>query len=475
MATDGPSNPDLFSNAALPAVDGFADSHILAAKKLKYSNYYDHKIDEIRAFFDEENFEVADVLFDYLLELKEGKIRKNGYIPDHGHEIDQLLPLITSLKNGELSEKRAEVEAQYGSVEKWICGTIGHDIGEDFNVFPQDLVDELQKRLIAKHGAVSEKNEALVQRAKRSMERLTHYRKFSFENFVKLTGVNLETLDTDIRPGETIPMEEFKPFFADRTQVLSDNIQNLQVFATWEEDRNEPRIIVTRYGMSPESISPENQQLGSDWYLYIMTLLKSGVGAEDDPFDFLVKMNDRVHGLSTRIAIIPFSARSLDHYLDLTELLFSDLDAANLFVNHLYKDSPLSSTALSIDRMMKAAYTGARIFNSFHPDIFVAGGKGISIDNLEQCQDGIKVSLIRLQNCGEYMNEFYGLVDRESYPPAMQLRDFRNVRQTDLRPSHAFLYDMIRAAYAECGPETRKHIIKPEALIGPDSSPVIPV
>ena len=485
--------------------------------------YYDYQAQRIEKFFEDEGFEVAGALFDYLKELKAGKWRKNGFVPDIGHEIDQIIPLMTSLmhddlesrradieqKYGSLKEwfytiygnrkdvlwdlekeyggsvekwfcatqsglkdRRAEIEAQYGSVEKWFCSIIGHDIGEDFNVFPQELVQKLREGLIQKHGYVTEPNEELIQRSARSMERLTHYRKFSFDEAKEITGYDLSRLK--LNPGEVVPLDDLKDVFwakmgvdnADQFGLV--NRKRLQVFATWNEKRNRPEVIVTRYGRSKEDTPAEDIRHGPSWTSYIDTQAISELTGEDDPYDLLAKMGDRVHGIATRIAVIPFSVKSYDKYLDETSLLFREFNAANMTLKELYPNTPLAPELKSLDSMMGALHTVSKVYVANHPDKNPDGERGISPEDImDDLKPFTPVNRLYLSPFGENMNTFYKHTDKMSHPVYLLMRDLRSAHHPDFVSSHRDLYNYFRDGLIEAGGEDIAQLIKPRPLEPP--------
>lgn len=495
-------------------------SQILAQKHAERREtslqYYEHQAQRIEKFFEDEGFEVAEVLFQYLKELKAGKWRKNGFVPDIGHEIDQILPLMTSLMHDDLEsrlatiekehgtleewfhttygdrkdvlwdvekeyggsieewfcatqsglkDRRPEIEAQYGSIEKWFCSIIGHDIGEDYNVFPQDLVQRLREGLIQKNGYVTEPNEALIQRAGRSMERLTHYRKFSFDEVENITGYDLSTLN--LKPNEKIPLDELQDIFWEKMGVDNAdqfglvNRKRLQVFATWNEKRNRPEVIVTRYGRARETTPEEDVRYGPSWTSYIDTQAISELTGEDDLYDILAKMGDRVHGIATRIAVIPFSVTSYDKYLDETSLLFREFNAVNMALTELYPDTLLAPEFKSIDSMMGALHTVSKVYVANHPDKNLNGDKGISPEDIiADLKPFTPVNRLYLSPFGENMNNFYKHTDKMSHPVYLLMRDLRTAWHPDFVSSHRDLYNYFRDGFIEVGGDDIAQLIK---------------
>jgi hypothetical protein len=280
-----------------PSLKILQDGEKLEQRRAEEKLYYDQQIENIRFFLKTEKFEVAEVLFEYLLELKKDKFRKNDYTPGHGHEIDQLLPLLTSLSKGDLKDKRADIEALYETIEKWIIGILVHDLGEDYAIFPADLRAVLAQKLKDRYGFVSESNRALIDRAARSMERLTHYRKFSPAEFENLAGEPLGQLDFEKR-GVIQFTGKVKKLIADKMELRSKHRDHFQLFAV-KDKKGVPRIIATQFGRS-------DGLYGADWNSYIYCLMETGLREENDFYDFMVKLGDRNQGMGSRVAMKKF-------------------------------------------------------------------------------------------------------------------------------------------------------------------------
>jgi hypothetical protein len=224
------------------------------------------------------------------------------------------VPIITSLQRGGLKKDRAAIEAQYGSVEKWINAIIVHDIGEDFNVMPADLQNTIREMLEQRHGSVSSENEALLLRASRSMERLTHYRKYSISAFEKITGTKLG-MPVFNEDNVAVLDPAYIDLFAEKMGLPPEKRKRMQVFAVAQPNKPNPdgsasvKIIVTQYGRSltQETPNPDNDY-GAEWNSYIYELMMTlDREEEDDFYDLLVKMGDRVQGMGSRIAIQNFT------------------------------------------------------------------------------------------------------------------------------------------------------------------------
>lgn len=424
-----------------------------------YKDYYDERIAEIREFFGSENFDVASVLFDFLLEKKSKKLRKNGYVPDYGHEIDQLIPVINVLKNRKISpEDRAEIERQHGSMERWFCSILAHDLGEDFGLFPEDLQRVLVALLDARNIVITAHHRDVVIHASKSMECLTHYRKFSLQQMQEMIGERFKF--PNIKPGEVVPLPELKNFFWDKMDVLKQGRENLQVFAKWDPKKSDPVIIITRYGATPESAPQDEQEYSVEWNVYIQTLL------QDDIYDALVKMGDRVTGMATRPGINARDPEKYDTYLDETEFLFSHLGAANMLAEYFYKDSPLIKYAHSISKMMGGLDRIGSLWISAHPTKNLPGQRSISPENILHGIDNMDgISPI-------YMSEFYpqGLefwegVPQESHPLFQIIRDLRDAYHPDFRSAHYELPSYFIGALSQLDLPEMETIFAPDKTV----------
>lgn len=430
-------------------------------KKHFYQNYYAAKIHEIKGFFSEYNYDVALAAFELLSEKKAGLIRRNGYTPDHGHEIDQILPLLKSLNAGMLDIEA--IEKEHGDIQKWFCSILTHDIGEDFNMFPEDLARELEQRIIARKRNVSDHDKDMIQHTVKSMEVLTHYRKFSVPEFSELTeaGLDVETLEelAHLENGDVIDLSEFKEMLWNKMNVLAEmDAGNLQVFARRDEGKA-PVIIVTRYGKSRETVPRDETHYGAEWNSYILTVLQYGI------YEAITKMGDRAQGMATRIALlrdydkVRTDIENYESYLAETKFLFDTMGSANLITQHLYPDTPLKQTINSISQMMGVLEMVGSLYLVHHPYKNKDGQRGFSSLNLSALPPWIRVSPIHTTRFPE-ANHFYKYVDRDSHLLVTIMRELRDARDPSPEKSLATLYDQIRTALCELGPEVENLLVK---------------
>jgi hypothetical protein len=444
----------------------------LVENNLNSELFYNEQIAYAKQFFAKENFQVADALFDYLLALKAGKIRKNGYTPDHGHEIDQIIPIITSLEKGDLKKDRAAIEAKYGSVEKWINAIIVHDIGEDFNVLPADLQNTIREMIQEKHQSVSMENEALIQRASRSMERLTHYRKYSISAFEKVTGTKLDTLDYN-EDGIAVLDHAYINLFATRMNLPPEKCKRMQVFAVRQPPKGRPesapttKIIVTQYGRSPTQETPsEENDFGAEWTSYVAELLMTlERGEEEDFYDFLVKMGDRVQGMGSRIAIQDFTIAGYADYLDKTNAIFFIQNMVKFAKDGLYKNSPLKNAIESINGAMNSLHSMGRLFIEYYPGAHKNGDRGFAIEPLLDLLKETGRNALHFSDKIPQTRYIYGQAPARIHPIAQFMKDYREGQNPELiamgklrdDPDHpvtrlARLYFLMKNAIMENGP-----------------------
>lgn len=411
-----------------------------AERKQELSTYYDAKIEEIKAFFKEEGYMVALASFEHLLEYKpKGKFRRDKYTPEIAHEIDQLLVTITSLTKGDMGKKKAAIERHHSSLEWLLCSQINHDVGEDFNVFPDQLREQLLARVEEITGQQPTPQEiASISFSCQSMDILTHYMKWKsrdFENFEQMTGQKLDL--EGLKPGKTVGLNHLLPFFREKMPLLSGVRENLQIYARMAKN-GEPEIIVTRYGREDKH--------GPDWNLYAEAIRNA------DPYIAITKMMDRIQGLCSRIAIVPFNAKDYDLYLSETKYLFKDLSIAKLLKDFSYTQSPLRPEIESLDQMMEVLQTLGDLYSRHFPDPNDDGERRFSAHHLSTIP---KLGTTPLFLSGYFKggaNRIYRDVDPQSHPIAIFMRQFRDSSSPELiKAGFENLYRLIHTALCQEG------------------------
>ncbi len=94
---------------------------------------FDSLVDDLKDWLHGRGYEREVSLLNFLLEKKDGKFRKDGETPAALHEVTQAIYLISCLEDGLHIEDPAGVLAVIFS----------HDLGEDYNIKPQQLCDRL--------------------------------------------------------------------------------------------------------------------------------------------------------------------------------------------------------------------------------------------------------------------------------------------------------------------------------------------
>ena len=417
-----------------------------------FVDYYEEKSTQLNAFFKDQGFDVAGVLFKELRALKGDKIRKNGYIPDYGHEVDQLLPIMNLIQR--LSpDERKEIEDMHGSMERWVCAVIAHDLGEDFNMFHEDLTELLKKQLAESGRAVTDHHADIIDHAGKSMECLTHYRKFKYGELAELLGVKLDL--PKLKPGEVIPLPELKDALWDKMNVLDHGRDHLQVFATYHHNRKEPVITVTRYGGSQESAPEDEQDYRAEWNIYAQCLVS------EDIYDTLTKLGDRVNGVATRPAMNADDPEKFDTYLDETDHITNRIGLANMVTQFYYPESPLGRCAHQLVAQLNLLSRMARIYIDHDPIKNPDGARGMSAANLQHNANKMGVSPIYLSEFFPACMEFYEGTDQESHPIGMMMRDFRQINfNPRFQEAHRTLYTQIAKALMEQGFDGMDYIIR---------------
>ena len=179
--------PDVFNDVAArtPPVPYKLSPEEIERRKDLYADYYNQQIANIREYYKLKGYETADAFLDVLLELKKGTLRKDGYTPDYGHEIDLIISCISDIESGQMDIEATE--KKYGSLESLLISATCHDLAEDFGLMPQDLYNRVRNKLNHKIGASirDPKYNKLIYRGMQSMERLTHDRHYSIDAFVE--------------------------------------------------------------------------------------------------------------------------------------------------------------------------------------------------------------------------------------------------------------------------------------------------
>jgi len=300
-------------------------NHDLYATEDLVSQNFDMAIDEVRAFFKANDFALAETALDLLLEKKNGKTRADKKTPDAVHELQQVCMLYSIIKSGLIS-KDFEKDLK-GSPELLFSAVLLHDIGEDFNIYREDLVTILTGRLKTLKGDLTKADHNMIDRAADIMELMTHERQY--KNSEEKTAEEILRQDFDLDDTYKLPtindfMENSVAFHekAVRIPVLEEKVrermkdvkpgtENLQVYATLEKAKpgKSPKVmyVITRYGMG--------DRVGTDWNKYINEM-------QTDVAAIFCKYIDRINGLATRIGVGKFNFSQHLEYLRRTYDLF---------------------------------------------------------------------------------------------------------------------------------------------------------
>ncbi len=442
--------------------DPFAPApQIIARRKIEMQAYYDTQIPQIKQFFENQNYPVASVLFDYLLKLKKDLIRKDGYTPGYGHEIDQILPLMHRILSGKMDDRNQEILQKHGSLENWFCAILSHDIAEDFGFFPTDIKQGLLHCFEEKGIKPTDNAKKMIEQTISGMEILTHYRKYDVDDFEEITGKSLNL--PLIRSGEKVDLRgEYNDFFWDRiTEDLPDHAMSrkfMQVYARWNDNKHKSELIVTQYGRCSEDAPIKDTYLSIDWPIYILNVIQHNV------YIGSAKGGDRIHGMSSRLSVKNFDLNNYDEYMDNTNALFNVLGFTKILVGYPTPNTPLEAEINSIAAMNKLLHRLANLFVITHPQR--QGDKSVAPERFLQSQtDDIGASLLDISEFfvdGYNASLFYEDVPRDSHPIIIfmrQLRDFQGLTE-----GHKKLYEVMkRALLEEGGQTTRNLLIRQEA------------
>lgn len=386
-------------------------------KKMKYRAYYNEQVTYIRKYFKIKGYKIADTLLDVLLELKggPGDFRKDLYTPQYGHEIDQVLAKISAIENGLFDIE--ETEGIHGSLENLITATLVHDLGEDLGMMPDDLVNLTRdrRRIRTDMGPIEEKDWDLIDSAANSMERLTHDRQYSVDEFKRkfekeFMNFNGRSLNIPVPDNEKdiVELDEAtKNFLWKKMNVLRDHgNENFQAFVKIDK-HGIPKITVTRYGKS--------HGWGRDWNIYIRTVMKKA-------YDASVKFGDSANGMTSRLSIENFTAAGYERYLRKRAQLFSINDAAW----RLGQSFPFMAKEISsIGGMMGMSYIFGQIFITHHPEMNDEGESGFSASALLKDENG--VIEINPYDYFERAFDAYRLVPGLSHPISRFMQQYRDV------------------------------------------------
>ena len=413
--------PDVFNHEAakVPPVPYKLSEQKRAKRQSLYQEHYARQIRNVRYYFQLKHHDVANACLDVLLDLKKGKIRKDGYTPDYGHEMDLLLSCISDIENGHID--MYSVEEKYGSLESLLISAISHDLGEDFGLMPEDYKALVNKKLKQNIGEerISDAHIGLICRGAESMERLTHDRHYSIDEFVEKFGREFEkqygyTLDIPApQLGQLIDLsDDIKDFLKEKMGELPGApkklSKNFQAFLVKDKKGN-PRITVTRYGKD------KDDGWGACWDAY-------SEGFMSDPYDATVKFEDSANGMTSRIAIESFTADGGNRYLRKRAQTFK-LNRATRRMMSKYPE--LASNFKSIGDMMGIAYSVVRILLNHDPRMNDNGESGFSAKNLARDENGL--IYIDWKDYPERAFDSYALVPGLSNPVARLMRQYKDV------------------------------------------------
>lgn len=336
--------------------------------------YYDRQTVYIEDFFRRHNLIFSKAYFDKLKDLKKDGLRKDNETPDTGHEIDQLLNFIIQLDRGSLSSPKAwkTIEKEHGSIDALLTAVISHDIKEDFGLFTEDLYQEILDRIsrIQKSPYTTKQQEVLWELEHRS-EDLTHYRKFTPEEFEKLTSEALPKLN---KKDKVVGLEQYIPFFSQKiNRIKTDqDYYNPNVYAEYNKEKKKWTVFVTAYGRG----APE---YGVDWNGYIMQVNR-------DVFTGITKLGDRINGIATRIAVNE-GAKEYDDYLDATDFMFKTLKSVVSDYTKNFSDGPFGEFMRNQTQTLGLLLRMGQMVVQHHKYKNDLGGKGWSPITLKKAME----------------------------------------------------------------------------------------
>ena len=440
---------------------------IVAYRTSQYAPHYEEQKKRIQDTLEAQNFIVPLCAYEMLVDHKAGDMRKNNYEPDHSHETDQLLPIVTKMEHNEFPIEQIDAFHGEGTSQSILIAKAFHDIGEDEGLFYSDVTEDLRARVKAKlgckdHQDLPEDIEALIHLGGKDMEWLTHYRDFSLEKFREVTkdcpGEPLSFTDKQIesmRTGKPIDLrEQYNDFFWKKINCFDpeDEATNehMQVFARWSKKKNRPEIIVTQYGLK--------DSLGVSWNLYINRLSRY-------IRLMMVKTADRGLGVATRFgtdapdnSVMNFDLDGHDKYLDETNQLWR-MSAQILLTAEQFQDSPLLPYLRAENASLINNYTFARSYVDYHPLRNKPGEKVLDPHHVDEHSFYISRNFSKEKE-GD-TNLLYSHVPTLSHPAYKLMQQLADVTGQNLTRGHRRLwYGMIKVWIDEGG----KNI---ERVLGP--------
>lgn len=361
-------------------------------------------VQELREYFQQNNYRLAEICLDLLMEKKilkdadidpstlsaydleeirqgympkslldQGKtipLRKNKINPEFVHEVKEADVAHSLIRSGLVPKNSSDL----GPAELLICATLVHDLGEDFNTLRSDLVEKLTDRYNEKYPKeFNAKEQEYVEEIGDIMERLTHDREYKCSEIQDLVGddIPIPTKGEILEKG-FIALPELTAHLA-KTQMGDVKgrlgLDGFKAFAVIKKGK--PIIVTTRFSAERDG------QTIVDWHQYIQNLIKS-------PYAFLAKMIDRTEGLSTRIGIKPFDLKDFRAYLRKTYALFGVNEIVRKKEDPAYKKlAPLAEAFDSVDKMMSIPYKIGVAFSDHHPEENDNGGfKDLAAENM---------------------------------------------------------------------------------------------
>jgi hypothetical protein len=331
-----------------------AESSIFQNEQNVIENYQ-ILIDDVRTYFQDNHFFIAEKCLDFLLGKKKTedggwKMRKDDVTHDFIHELRQVVGIKSFVDEGLLQK-----ECEYGSVEVLFSASLMHDMGEDYNVLPDEVVYHLSEKVGRSDKLSTDERRNYFQMARRVasvMEAMTFDRKYSHEDICSILG---KPEDSELSKRD---LSEFLRRLKSGMKTTESIAKNLEIHR--EVGGKERYIVSSHFSKFFEGII-------LDWNKYVGAML-------EDPYAMLAKFFDSNEGQSTRI-YEGFSMSGYDHYLDRREQIFM-LDNVALAMVENYPE--IGSAINSVNSMSFVLYKIGRTFVNHHKKRGVYLEKGFS-------------------------------------------------------------------------------------------------
>ena len=260
----------------------------LYANEILVRQNHAHLYNDIKKFFEDNQYYLSAICLDLLMDYKKNKKLKDGITPAFIHELRPIMNARVYLESGLIPWRYGE----FGRAGMLFAAVLIHDLGEDFGLTKKDLKEKLNHKINEiQHLTYPDKKRLreAVDKAANIMEYMTFERKYTPEKA-------REIFTEKFGPLSDFSEEAFKNF------ILKELFED-------ESDRSSATITTDKKGKYVVS------RYGGDWNRYITAMMQN-------PWAIMAKFFDRCEGLSTRVGVDAFDEMDNRDYLQDTRALF---------------------------------------------------------------------------------------------------------------------------------------------------------